>query len=40
MSVSHPSTVGGSVLQGAPIVVGKVAIPYCMHPLRFFINTP
>ena len=28
------------MFQGAPIVVGKVAIPCCMHVSRFFIKTP
>ena len=38
--VAHPSTVGGSALQGAPVAVGEVATPRCMHVLRFSINIP
>ena len=37
--VACPSTLGRSMLQGAPIVVGGVAIPCCMHSSRFSINT-
>ena len=37
--VVHPSTMGRSVLQGAPIVVGEVATLCIMHAARFFINT-
>ena len=38
--VAHSSIVGRSTSQKAPIVVGEVATPCCIHALKFSINIP